>query len=99
MKESDRFAAVVDGLAAFGVRAWGEGDDLHIQGTGEPLYLLSDAMEDDDVVEILTHHDHRLAMTWYLMGLATEAPVQLDDAACVSVSWPGFYADIEGLLQ
>ncbi len=99
VKESDRFAAVVDGLAAFGVRAWGEGDDLHIQGTGEPLYLLSDAMEDDDVVEILTHHDHRLAMTWYLMGLATEAPVQLDDAACVSVSWPGFYADIEGLLQ
>lgn len=99
VKESDRFAAVVDGLAAFGVRAWGEGDDLHIQGTGEPLYLLSDAMEDDDVVELPTYHDHRLAMTWYLMGLATEAPVQLDDAACVSVSWPGFYADVEGLFQ
>lgn len=99
VKESDRFTAVVESLAAFGVRAWGEGDDLHIQGTGEPLYLLGDAMEDDDVVELPTYHDHRLAMTWYLMGLATEAPVQLDDAACVSVSWPGFYADVEELLQ
>ena len=99
VKESDRFAAIVDGLAAFGVRAWAEGDDLHIQGTGEPLYYLSDAMEDDGVVELPTYHDHRLAMTWYLMGLASEAPVTLDDAACVSVSWPGFYADIEALLQ
>lgn len=99
VKESDRFAAIVDGLAAFGVRAWAEGDDLHIQGTGEPLYYLSDAMEDDGVVELPTYHDHRLAMTWFLMGLASEAPVTLDDAACVSVSWPGFYADIEALLQ
>ena len=99
VKESDRFTAIVDGLAAFGVRAWAEGDDLHIQGTGEPLYYLSDAMEDDGVVELPTYHDHRLAMTWYLMGLASEAPVTLDDAACVSVSWPGFYADIEALLQ
>ena len=99
VKESDRFAAIVDGLAAFGVRAWGEGDDLHIAGTGEPLYFLSDAMEDDGVVELPTYHDHRLAMTWFLMGLASEAPVTLDDAACVSVSWPGFYGDIEALLQ
>ena len=99
VKESDRFAAIVDGLSAFGVRAWGDGDDLHIEGTGEPLYLLSDAMEDDAVVELPTHHDHRLAMTWYLMGLASEACVTLDDAACVSVSWPSFYGDIEGLLE
>ena len=98
VKESDRFAAVVEGLAAFGVRAWGEGDDLHIQGTGEPLYLLGDALAEDGGLELPTYHDHRLAMTWYLMGLATEAPVLLDDAACVSVSWPSFFADVEGLL-
>lgn len=98
VKESDRFAAVVEGLAAFGVRAWGEGDDLHIQGTGEPLYLLGDALADEDSLRLPTYHDHRLAMTWYLMGLATEAPVVLDDASCVSVSWPSFYSDIEGLM-
>ena len=98
VKESDRFAAVIEGLAAFGVRAWGEGDELHIQGTGEPLYLLGDALADEDSLQLPTYHDHRLAMTWYLMGLATEAPVVLDDASCVSVSWPSFYADIEGLM-
>ena len=98
VKESDRFAAVIEGLAAFGVHAWGEGDELHIQGTGEPLYLLGDALADEDSLQLPTYHDHRLAMTWYLMGLATEAPVVLDDASCVSVSWPSFYADIEGLM-
>lgn len=98
VKESDRFTAVIDGLAAFGVEAYGDGDDLHVVGTGEPLYLLADAMPEDDVVELPTHHDHRLAMTWYLMGLATEAPVKLDDAGCVSVSWPSFFEDVEALL-
>lgn len=99
VKESDRFAAVVDGLAAFGVRAWGDGDDLHVEGTGAPLYMLADAMEDADCIELPTYHDHRLAMTWYLMGLATEACVRLDDATCVSVSWPSFYEDIDSLLE
>ena len=97
VKESDRFAAVIDGLAAFGVRAWAQGDDLCIQGCGCSLYALADAC-DDEPVELCAHSDHRLAMTWYLMGLACEAPVRLDDAACVSVSWPSFYEDIEALF-
>ena len=94
VKESDRFQAIIDGLSAFGVEAWADGDDLHICGIGEALCSLAD----DDVVSLPTYHDHRLAMTWYLMGLASETSVHLDDAACVSVSWPGFYDDIEGLL-
>lgn len=99
VKESDRFAAIIDGLAAFGVRAWGEGDDLHIEGTGEGLFALADCLDDDVSVELPTFHDHRLAMTWYLMGLASEVPVSLDDAACVSVSWPGFYDDVASLME
>ena len=98
VKESDRFAAVIEGLGAFGVRAWAEGDDLCIQGTGAPLYELSAAL-DDQVIELSSRHDHRLAMTWYIMGLASEAVVSVDDAACVSVSWPAFYDDIESLLS
>ncbi len=97
VKESDRFAAIIDGLAAFGVKAHAQGDDLLIEGTGAPLWEIAARMDDEAVV-MGTHHDHRLAMTWYLMGLASEAVVTLDDAACVSVSWPSFYGDIEALL-
>ena len=94
VKESDRFAAIIDGLGAFGVRAFASGDDLHVCGLGRDGF----ADADDACIAIATHRDHRLAMTWYLMGLASERSVSLDDAACVSVSWPGFYDDIEGLL-
>ena len=98
VKESDRFQAIIDGLAAFGVKAFADGDDLHVCGTGAPLWQLSEALDEVDGVSLPTYHDHRLAMTWYVMGLASEIPVSLDDAACVSVSWPSFYEDLDSLL-
>ncbi len=91
VKESDRFAAIVDGLSALGVQAWADGDDLHIMGRGPS------AVEAPPQVAFPTYHDHRLAMTWYLAGLAFGFEAVLDDASCVSVSWPGFFDDIERL--
>lgn len=46
-----------------------------------------------------THGDHRLAMTWYLAGELSDVDVELDDSACVRVSWPDFFADIESLKR
>ena len=46
-----------------------------------------------------THGDHRLAMTWYLAGEFFDVDVELDDSACVRVSWPRFLADIESLKR
>lgn len=91
VKESDRFSAIIEGLRSLGVRAFAEGDDLHIVGCGP------DALEVRGPVAFPTYHDHRLAMTWHLAGLAFGFEARLDDAACVSVSWPGFYEDIEHL--
>ncbi len=89
VKESDRFQAIIDGLAAFGLHAHGEGDDLHVQGMR--------GAEVSERAEIETHHDHRLAMTWHIAGKALGTEVVLDDAACCAVSWPNFYADLESL--
>ena len=96
VKESDRLAAVTEGLGRLGVRAWAEGDDLHIAGTGSPAALAGSLRGKRVAFE--TRHDHRLAMTWGTAALALGFEAVLDDAECVSVSWPGFEADLASLV-
>jgi len=39
---------------------------------------------------VLTHMDHRIAMSALVLGLASDAPVKVDDAAFIATSFPGF---------
>ena len=96
VKESDRLAAVTEGLGRLGVRAWAAGDDLHIAGTGSPAALAGSLRGKRVAFE--TRHDHRLAMTWGTAALALGFEAVLDDAECVSVSWPGFETDLASLV-
>ena len=41
---------------------------------------------------VATHMDHRIAMAALVMGLASEKPVGVDDAAFIATSFPGFVA-------
>jgi 3-phosphoshikimate 1-carboxyvinyltransferase len=41
--------------------------------------------------------DHRIAMAFLVMGLASEQPVRVDDAAIIATSFPGFSALMRGL--
>lgn len=91
VKESDRFAAIIEGLGMLGVDVFGKGDDLHVCGNPQA------AKHTTFRVALQTHHDHRLAMTWYIAGLVFGTDVELDDRACVAVSWPEFFEDMEGL--
>lgn len=88
VKESDRLAATAALLAANGVAAEIEGDDLVVHGTGG-------AIPGGGRVE--THMDHRIAMSALVMGLAAKAPVAVDDAAFIDTSFPGFAALMNGL--
>ena len=91
VKETDRFAAVIDGLALLGVRAWGEGDDLCIEG--RPGRVVPAGVRFDSL------GDHRLAMTWALVGLTGEEPVEVADFEACSVSYPTFLDDIRRLAR
>jgi len=80
VKESDRLAAVAAGLAANGVEHEVKGDDLIIHGKGR--------VAGGGKVE--THMDHRIAMSFLMMGLASEKPVTIDDSSFITTSFPGF---------
>ena len=83
VKESDRLAATAAMLAANGIAARIEGDDLLVEGTGGAIAGGG---------TVATHMDHRLAMSALVMGLAARAPVAVDDAGFIETSFPGFAA-------
>jgi 3-phosphoshikimate 1-carboxyvinyltransferase len=81
VKESDRLAATAAGLVANGVRATIEGDDLIVEG-GAGVCAGGGLVE--------THLDHRLAMSFLVMGLASQKPVTVDDETMIATSFPTF---------
>jgi 3-phosphoshikimate 1-carboxyvinyltransferase len=87
VKESDRLAAVADGLKANGVEFEIDGDDLIVHGKGRAL----------GGGTVATHMDHRIAMAFLVMGLASEKPVGIDDASFIATSFPGYVAMMRGL--
>ncbi len=88
VKESDRLSATAALLQDNGVRVEIEADDLLVHGTGAPP---------PGGGLVATRMDHRLAMSALVLGLATAAPVRLDDGACIDTSFPGFVALLNAL--
>jgi 3-phosphoshikimate 1-carboxyvinyltransferase len=82
VKESDRLAAVADGLRVNGADVEIEGDDLIVHGRTRPL----------GGATVTTHMDHRIAMAFLVMGLASKKPVGVDDASIIATSFPAFPA-------
>lgn len=83
VKESDRIAAVVSNLRAIGAEAWELEDGMRVVGSREPLRG-----------SIVTHGDHRLAMSFGVLGALPGNEIAIDDRDCVAVSYPGFWADL-----
>jgi len=85
-KESDRLDGVRAGLDALGVETHAEGDALLVEGGGP----FRDGRVD-------TRGDHRLAMAFGVAGLGSDGGVELSDAACAGISYPGFFDELERL--
>lgn len=79
VKESDRLAAIAEGLLVNGVDCGIEGDDLIVRG-GD--------VRGGGLVE--THLDHRIAMSFLVMGLASARSVTVDDETMIATSFPDF---------
>jgi 3-phosphoshikimate 1-carboxyvinyltransferase len=82
VKESDRISMMVDGLRACGVDAEELEDGLVVRGHG-PRSVRGGA-------QIRTLGDHRVAMSFLVLGMASKEPVTIDDADMIATSFPGF---------
>ncbi|MGH1456076.1 MAG: 3-phosphoshikimate 1-carboxyvinyltransferase [Alphaproteobacteria bacterium] len=81
VKESDRLLMMANGLKACGVNLEMGEDSLTIHGTGKPP-------KGGACVE--TALDHRIAMSFLVLGCASEEPIAVDDGAPIKTSFPNF---------
>lgn len=88
VKESDRLALVARNLQALGARAWSEGDTLWVEGSERPPRG-----------PVETAGDHRLAMSFAVLGTVRGAAVTIDDMDCVAVSYPMFARDLHSVVH
>ena len=81
VKESDRLVAILAGLRRCGVSAAIVGDTLMVDGCDGPCAGGAD---------VATYGDHRIAMSFLVLGLASRRPVAVDEAEMIGTSFPGF---------
>ncbi len=93
VKESDRLAAVAAGLKANRVDCEEGEASLVVRGVPDGTGLGAA----DSGVMVATHLDHRIAMAFAVMGLASQHPVRVDDAAIIATSFPEFLDMMTGL--
>jgi len=88
VKESDRIALMAAGLQACGVEVDEESEGFIVRGTGQ-------APRGGGTV--VTHGDHRIAMSHLILGLAAREPVRVDEPGMIATSFPTFVALMSGL--
>ncbi len=88
VKESDRIEVMVQNLSAMGADVEATDDGMVIRG-GRPLHgAVIDSCQ-----------DHRVAMTFAVAGLCADGETKIPGAECASISYPGFYKDLETLVD
>jgi 3-phosphoshikimate 1-carboxyvinyltransferase len=84
VKESNRLQALMKELKKVGVRAAETRDGIWIEGNTP------------HAAAIETYHDHRIAMSFAVLGLVVPG-MTIQDEACVAKSFPGFWGELERL--
>ena len=87
-KESDRIHLVVANLRAIGVDADELPDGFRVNGRLGRM-----------TGEVTTRGDHRIAMSFGVLGIIENSDIRIDDRDCVAVSYPRFWADLDSLRR
>ena len=84
VKESDRLHAISKNLIDLGAQIDETEDGLIISG---PVRLKGG--------KVKSYGDHRIAMSMVIAGLIADAPVEIEDIECISISYPNFFQDLQ----
>lgn len=84
VKESNRIKVMCEELSKLGVNVVETEDGMEIDGTNKL----------PGNVTISTHDDHRIAMTFAILGLISDGEIKLDNKNCVEISYPEFFDDL-----
>jgi 3-phosphoshikimate 1-carboxyvinyltransferase len=87
-KECDRLHAIIHNLNAFGINAYEKDNSLFVEG-GKP----------DNLAEITTFHDHRIAMAFTILSLTSFGKYHLDNKDCIDISLPNFFNLIKRVAE
>ena len=88
VKESDRIATIVANLRELGVRAEELEDGFIVEGSDRPLRGT-----------VTTNADHRIAMCFGVLGALKGNSIIVDDPACVDISFPNFWRELERVVS
>ncbi|OYX05295.1 MAG: 3-phosphoshikimate 1-carboxyvinyltransferase [Caulobacter vibrioides] len=88
VKESDRISLTANGLKACGVQVVEEPEGFIVTGTGQAP---------KGGATVVTHGDHRIAMSHLILGMAAQEPVAVDEPGMIATSFPGFADLMRGL--
>lgn len=85
VKESDRLEAMAEGLKECGVETAATEDSLTIHGISQ-----GSGKKVAGGVTIASRLDHRIAMSYLILGMASARPISVDDGGPIETSFPGF---------
>ena len=88
VKESDRITTIVQNLNNLGAEAEEQRDGFRVVGSTTPLRG-----------RVETLGDHRIAMSFGILGALPGNDIEVDDRACVNVSYPNFWKELERVKQ
>ena len=90
VKECDRLDMTAKGLISCGVSVEETSNSLTVKGCGAGVQVPGGGM-------VETELDHRIAMSFLVMGLASQHSVRIDDGTMIATSFPGFVDLMNGL--
>tara|TARA_B100000427_G_scaffold205449_1_gene171027 strand:+ start:5039 stop:6382 length:1344 start_codon:yes stop_codon:yes gene_type:complete len=87
-KESDRFNGIIDGLKASGIKVEAKNDDIIIYGNLSRI---------KGGITINCQYDHRIAMSFLVLGAVAENPIKVIGCNSISTSYPNFISELNSM--
>tara|TARA_Y100001958_G_scaffold160017_1_gene165244 strand:+ start:3491 stop:4834 length:1344 start_codon:yes stop_codon:yes gene_type:complete len=87
-KESDRFNGIIDGLKASGIKVEAKNDDIIIYGNLSRI---------KGGITINCQYDHRIAMSFLVLGAVAEKPIKVIGCNSISTSYPNFISELNSM--